>query len=226
MMIAKSHFIKTFVLIYLMIAHFQSFGQQHELKVEQRFQNKSFYYDYRGTNVIDIAIGTSIANADLPQPVFDIAMRIGYKRYIFPQLNIGFSYNKFNLVFEDGFNEGFMSFDMNLEYIMLPNKMFTPFFFGGGGYNASNHFVQTATKFQGGGGFEFLISKKIGLKLMADYNYVLSDELDGRVFGASDDAYWRIVFGANIYFGGQQKKRKFLKGVPTIINSNPIIEKN
>ena len=61
---------------------------------------------------------------------------------------------------------------------------------------------------------------------MTDYNYVLSDELDGVIFGVSDDAYWRILFGVNLYFGVYNKKERDLKGLPTIINSNPIIKEN
>lgn len=223
-MIPKSLLLNTIFLIVLIGSHFQSFAQDQELEKHQEIYNKTFFYDFRGTNAIDVAIGTSIANADLPNPVFDIAMRAGYKRHIFPHFSIGVTYNKFNLVFEDGFYEGFMSFDVNMEYLILPFQKFSPFIFGGAGYNASNYFAETATKFQGGAGVEFIVGENLGLKLMGEYNYVLSDELEGKVFGASDDAYWRISVGANIYFGGQRKKEKLLKHVPTIINSNPIIE--
>ena len=186
----------------------------------------TFFYDSRGTNVIDLGVGAAIINGDLPDLVLEIASRFGYKRYIFPYLNIGLTYNKFNLAFKDGYHEGFISFYLNLEYVLFPYHKVTPFLFVGGGYNASNYFVQTAAKLQGGAGIEIIAAEKFGLKIMADYNYVLSDALDGVVFGASDDAYWRFLLGVNLYFGGRKKKESVLKGLPTIINSNPIIREN
>ena len=119
-----------------------------------------------------------------------------------------------------------MSFDLNLEYLMSPYRKFSPFIFAGGGLNASNYFTQSAAKFQGGGGFEIIASEGLGLRILADYNYAFSDTLDGLVFGSSDDSYWRIMVGANIYFSGQNKKDRILKGAPSIMNSNPIIKEN
>ncbi len=113
-----------------------------------------------------------------------------------------------------------------MEYVLSPYRKFTPFLFAGGGLNASNYFKQTATKFQGGGGFEIMAAKGLGLKIMADYNYVLSDTLDGKIAGSSDDSYWRIMVGTNIYFGGRHKKDEILKGAPSIMNSNPILKEN
>lgn len=191
--------------------------------------NKSYnlsFYDLRGTNVIDLGIGSSIMNGDLVDPLFEIYFHAGYKRYLFPHLNINFSYNKFNLAYDDVYNEGFMSFDLNLETTILPSYRFSPFFYAGGGYNAANYFENTAVKFQGGGGLEYIAVEGLGLKLYADYNYVLSDELDGLIAGASNDVYYRIGFGVNFYFGGIKKKEKILKSQPSIINSNQIIPDN
>ena len=109
---------------------------------------------------------------------------------------------------------------------MLPHQRFSPFVFAGGGYNASNYFKQTATKFQGGGGIEYIVTDGFVLKLYTDYNYVLSDELDGLIAGNSDDTYFRIGFGINYYFGANSSKTKLKKGEKSIIKSNPIIDKN
>jgi hypothetical protein len=182
------------------------------------------FYAYRGTNAIDIAIGTSVINGDFTDPVFEVFGHIGYKRYIFPYLNINVAYNKFNLANEGVFNEGFMSFDLNLEYTIMPYKKFTPFIFIGGGYNASNDFNQTATKSQAGIGLEYIVADGFGVKLYTDYNTVFSDELEGLVYGDSDDVYWRVGLGINFYFGGKNSKVKALKGQETIIITNPIIQ--
>ncbi len=189
-------------------------------------RQKVEFYELRGTNAIDIGAGTSVINGDLVNPEFEIYFHAGYKRFIIPHLNINFSYNKFNLAYVDIYNEGFMSFDLNLESTLFPHHKFSPFVFAGAGYNASNYFKQTAMKIQGGGGIEYILTEGFGLKLYTDYNYVMSDELDGVISGASDDTYFRIGLGVNFYFGGEKKKAKILKDQPSIINSNQIISFN
>lgn len=225
-MIAKSRIVKRILVILLSLYCSLSFSQNinQEIKTKNK-SNHSYFYEYRGNNVVDIAGGTSVINGDYLNPEFEIYFHIGYKRYIIPYLNINFSYNKFNLAFTDVLNEGFMSFDLNLESTLFPNSSFTPFVFVGGGYNASNYFKQTATKVQGGGGLEYIVSEGFGLKLFTDYNFVFSDTLDNLEKGASNDTYFRIGLGVNFYFGGSHKKEKDLKGLPTIIKSNPIKDK-
>lgn len=223
---AYPFFIKIATLIIITSVSFKTLAQNEDLEVNKTLDKKTFFFDYRGANVIDVGIGTSIINGDLPNPIFEIAFRAGYKRSLSPHLNIGLTYNKFNLAFEDIYNEGFMSFDLNLEYLMSPYQNFSPFLFAGGGLNASNYFTQTATKFQGGAGIEVIAAKRLGLRLMADYNFVLSDTLDGVISGGSDDTYWRILVGTNIYFGDRNKKERLLKDTPSIMNSNPIIKEN
>uniref|UniRef100_UPI00404AB6A5 Curli production assembly/transport component CsgG n=1 Tax=Gelidibacter sp. TaxID=2018083 RepID=UPI00404AB6A5 len=225
-MIEKPFFKPFFLVIYICVIAHNGLAQQDTLtSVDKALRNQEFY-KYRGTNAVEMAAGTSVMNGDLSEPLFEISSRVGYKRIITPHLNISFSYNKFNLGYKEVLNEGFMSFDLNLESTLLPNDKFSPFIFAGGGYNAANYFEQTATKVQGGIGIEYIVMEKVGIKLFSDYNYVFSDELDGVVFGDSDDVYWRVLVGINFYFGGDNKKEKILKGRPTIINSNPIIPRN
>ena len=138
---------------------------------------------------------------------------------------INFTYNKFNLGFKDIANNGFMSFDINVEGLLMPNKPFSPFVFAGVGLNASNYFKQSDIKTQMGFGIEYIVTRRLGLKLFTDYNYVFSDLVDGKEFGSSDDAFWRIGFGINYYFGNSKKKKEPISG-PSIINSNPIIHNN
>lgn len=191
----------------------------------QKVKNTAFF-ELRGKNAIDFGVGSSVINGDLVDPKFEIYFHIGYKRYFFPHLNINVSYNKFNLAYTDIYNEGFMSFDLNLESTLLPHNRFSPFIFAGSGYNASNYFEQTAFKFQGGGGIEYIVVEGFGVKLYSDYNFVMSDELDGFIFGDSDDTYFRIGLGVNYYVGSGNKKTKIDKNKPSIINSNQIILDN
>jgi len=225
-MIAKPFNIKACTLIFFSMFFGTVAAQQDSLVSKNEPTKYMKFYEYRGTNAIDIAVGTSVINGDFEDPLFELFFRVGYVRTLTPHINVNFSYNKFNLAYKDIYNEGFMSFDLNFEYGLFPNKRFSPFIFAGGGLNAANHFTQTSIKIQGGAGLEYIIVEGIGLKLFADYNSVFDDELDGLIAGSSDDSFFRIGFGLNFYFGGQDRIDDMLKDVPTVINSNPILVKN
>lgn len=207
--------------VLLLCISFQAFSQK---KNETPSEPKTKFYDVRGTNAFDAAIGTSVINGDFVDPMFEIYSHFGYKRHLTPHLAVDFGYHKFNLAYIDIYNEGFMSFDLNLELLLIPHERFSPFIFAGAGYNASNHFKQTASKVQGGIGLECLVSNKLALKIYTDYNYVSSDTLDGLEAGASNDTYFRIAFGTNFYFGGAEKKAKVLKDYSTVIEANSITD--
>jgi curli production assembly/transport component CsgG len=196
-----------------------------QTEVKPSTKSNSFFHLNRGENVITAAIGMAVINGDYPDPLFEFYGQIGYKRFINPFLNINFTYNKFNLAYKDVANNGFMSFDINAEGLLLPDKPFSPFVFAGVGLNASNYFEQSDVKSQIGFGLEYIVAEGIGVKLFTDYNHVFSDLVDGREFGASDDVFWRIGFGINYYFGDSKKRKEPITG-PSIINSNPIIHNN
>ncbi len=223
-MMAQVSYCKIILALCLLSIPFLAIAQEEVTDNEDKNQiKKTFkteFYDLRGTNAVDIAVGTSVINGDFVDPMFEIYSHIGYKRHFTPHLGVDFGYHKFNLAYIDTFNEGFMSFDLNIELLLLPHHEFSPFLFLGGGLNASNHFKQTANKFQVGCGVEYIATDTIGLKLYTDYNYVLSDELDGLEAGESDDTYFRLAVGVNFYFGGSTQKAKKLNGQATVIDSN------
>ena len=190
----------------------------------ENFYNSKFGNEIRGKNAFTAALGTVVMNGDFADPLWEIYFHAGYKRFLTPHLNINLTYHKFNLAYKDLFNNGFMSFDLNLEVNLAPYDLFTPFIYVGGGLNAANHFVTKDLKIQGGVGIEYLATAVIGIKIFADYNYVFSDELDGKVFGEADDVYWRMALGLNIYFGKHRKANKITGKIPTVIEANPIVD--
>ncbi|MEY8848291.1 Curli production assembly/transport component CsgG [Psychroserpens sp. XS_ASV72] len=226
-MIAQSFYTKailSFCISLLSLVVFSQDKDEDSKQVEEKKTFKTEFYNLRGANAFDVALGTSVINGDFVDPMFEIYSHVGYKRHLTPHLAVDLGYHKFNLAYIDTFNEGFMSFDLNLELTILPHSNFSPFIFGGTGLNAANHFTSTANKFQGGGGLEYIVSEGIGVKLYTDYNYVLSDGLDGLEAGESDDTYFRIALGLNFYFGGTQQKAKKMKGQSTVIDSNLLNE--
>ena len=207
-----------FLLSLKALAQEKSLEGNNETKIISTFRTE--FYDLRGTNAFDFAIGTSVINGDFVDPMFEIYSHFGYKRHIAPHFSIDIGYHKFNLAYIDVYNEGFMSFDINLELTILPHSKFSPFLFVGVGLNASNHFKETANKFQGGLGFEYIVTEKIGVKLYSDYSYVFSDVLEGLEAGNSDDTYFRLALGVDFYFGGFKMKSKKHKEQATVIDSN------
>lgn len=180
------------------------------------------FLELRGTHVADAVVGTSMILGDYPDSVLDIFFRIGYKYHIISNLNVNLSFNKYNIALDEITNLGFMSFDLNLEYLVNPYSEFSPFVFGGYGYNASNSFEETHTKVQFGLGLEYIIMDGFGVKLFGDYNFVLSNEMEGLIIPDQDESFLRVGLGINLYFGGNKRKEQILKNIDTVINSNLI----
>ena len=214
------------IVIIALISFNATYSQVIDNSKEKVNRERFTFLENRGVHVIDIAMGSAIINGDYPKPDFEIYFRAGYKYHLTNHFNVNFTYNKYNLAVKDVFNEGFMSFDLNTEYLLKPLKKITPFVYLGGGYNASNYFKHAETKAQGGIGLEYLLVEGVGVKLFGEYNYLFSDELDGRVAGQSDDTFIRIGLGVNIYFGGEKEKEIIRKKLNTVINSSLIIPYN
>jgi curli production assembly/transport component CsgG len=222
-MISKTLFQQIFFFfVFLTLGSF-SFAQKQYKAPVKSLKVSRFGNEIRGKNALSLGVGTAIMNGDLAVPRFEIYSHIGYKRFLCAAVAIHLGFHKFNLAFKDVFNEGFMSLDLNFEWYISPHQTFTPFIFAGGGYHAANYFETTETKAQGGLGFEYLMTERIGVKVFGDYNYMFTDDVEGLVVGKSDDAYWRIAIGLNIYFGKYLPKKPANK-VPTVINSNQLVD--
>lgn len=204
-----------------------SIGNVSSQEEEASSRNKELYrqlefYNLRGTNALDAVVGSSLISGGFSEPKFETYFRIGYKRHVTEELNINITFNKYNLAFGEDYFQGFMSFDLNLEYLISPYSNISPFIFGGYGYNASNYFEDTGAKVQGGLGIEFIVVEKLGVKLFGDYNLVFSKEEDPLIVGESDISFVRVGMGINFYFGGERKKQRLLEEIDTVIKSNLI----
>lgn len=202
-----------------------TYAQDENNKDDESIKKRFDFLNSRGTNAIDFVAGSALLEGDYEGSEYEIYFRVGYKRHLTSHLSVGFSFSKYNLAIEDLYNEGFMSFDLNWEFLFRPYKKFSPFLFAGIGYNASNYFESSTTKAQAGLGIEVLISEGISFKLFGEYNYTFSDELNGLIEVDTDDAFIRMGLGLNIYFGGNKKKEALRKKLKTVINSNPIVPK-
>lgn len=180
------------------------------------------FFEYRGTNILEGAVGASTLIGDVDNTAYSLFYKIGYKRSVTDHLFFGVSYNSYNLSYED-IEQELTSFDFNIEYVTLPYDKFSPFLYAGFGYNALNDMEVSTVKIQAGFGFEFIIASKLGFKLFAEYNYSLEDETEFLINDQEDDSFLRIGAGFNIYFGGEKQKEKRLEKIPTMIKTNSIL---
>lgn len=211
-----------------------SFSQIENENKEKRKSNENaaakfktlVFFDYRGTNTFDAALGASSLIGDVESSEFGFYFKLGYKRSVLDNLFIGMSFNKYDLLYNEDVEQNLISFDLNLEFLALPYNRVSPFIYGGFGYNALDDFETNAVKIQGGIGVEYIVTDGLGIKLFGEYNYSLDAEMDFLINNQEDDSFLRVGLGVNLYFGGYNERQKRIKDIPTQIKSNPIVPYN
>jgi len=165
--------------------------------------------DRRGKSAVGISVGPYQISGDYSNPKSHLGGNLAYKFYFNkPTLNLNVGVGYFQLENEKSFKDDFVSFDINLEYDLLPYEDLTPFVYGGIGTISTVDITNALVKFQFGLGVEYLVSNNIGIKLFGEQNVLLSDELDGFVNGKRDDFFWRVGVGLNFYIGKPYKRVK------------------
>jgi curli biogenesis system outer membrane secretion channel CsgG len=160
----------------------------------------------RGKIGLEATGGATYLTGDYPDPLAKPMIRGAIKYFFMPNLNLSASANAFWLGNKNISNKGYASLDLNLEFIVLPYDVFTPYLFVGPGVNFNKKFENSSFKAQYGAGFEYLATNNFGLKLYAEHNLNFSDNLDYVVSGKRDDYYWRFGFGMTYYFNRKIKK--------------------
>lgn len=162
----------------------------------------------RSKFAIEIAGGTSLVDGDYANPVLKPMGRGALKYFITPGLNISGSTNAVLLANKDIIDVGYLTFDLNLELLLLPKDKFSPYIYGGGGFGMNKKFENTHSKIQFGAGVEYLVSNSIGVKLFGEYDVNFSDNLDYLVAGVRDDYYYKFGLGVTYYFSSNKNKSK------------------
>jgi len=183
---------------------------------KEEAENRQIYgtiiKDKRAKDVFELSAGGTLFDGDYAKPKLEVMpVKVGYKRYINSYFNLGVNYAKFNLANKEVHNYrttyGFMSFELKAELNLLPFDDLSPYIFAGGGLNASNYFKEMAPKTEYGVGLEYLMSKRVGVKIYGGHNVVFSDNLDGIESGKRDDFFWRFGLGINYYIPSSGKKK-------------------
>ncbi|MBS7231011.1 hypothetical protein KHA90_08240 [Flavobacterium psychroterrae] len=159
----------------------------------------------RSKLAIEISGGATLMDGDYQDPLLRPFGRGALKFFITPGINVSASTNVVNLANKNLLDVGYITYDLNIEWLLLPKDRFTPYLYGGGGYAANKKFENGYSKIQYGLGLEYLVSDKIGIKLFAEQNINFSDNVDYIKAGTRDDYYYKFGLGLTYYFGKKKK---------------------
>ncbi len=160
---------------------------------------------------ISAAAGTHYYQGDYANPEFkfmgEAGLKISTRNYVNFDLRIG----KGALATEQNFQVDINYADLGLNYVLFPKLRSSPYVQVGGGAlvvgsgvgdifrdfgdNGLNPYVKA------GLGWEYLLTKNIGIDLSATSSYLLDDDLDGVSQGRFNDYYWTGKLGINFYLG-------------------------
>ncbi|MDY0988779.1 Curli production assembly/transport component CsgG [Flavobacterium sp. ACN2] len=159
----------------------------------------------RSKFAIELSGGATLMDGDYRDPLLRPFGRGALKWMISPSFTVSASTNVVNLANKNLLDVGYITYDLNMEWIILPKDRLTPFLYGGGGYGMNRKFENTYGKFQYGAGLEYMASDQIGIKLFAEQNINFSDNVDYIVAGTRDDYYYKFGLGLTFYFGKKKK---------------------
>lgn len=167
-------------------------------------------------NMVSVSGGASLVNADYTTKGLGAFARFEYQREIKPYLHLGVSTSFFELNSGDQFYNKFSAVDFNVRFNLLPYDNVSPFVYAGPGLfreinqseDGAYKLGETYFKLQYGGGIQYFMSERWGLKIFAEHNRSFSDEVDGLVNGKRNDDYLTFGLGLEYYFNFRNKDRK------------------
>ncbi|WP_433829121.1 CsgG/HfaB family protein [Flavobacterium anhuiense] len=159
----------------------------------------------RSKFAIELSGGTTLMDGDYKDPQLRPFGRGALKFFISPSFNVSASTNVVNLANKNLLDVGYITYDLNMEWVILPKDRLTPYLYLGGGYGMNSKFENTHSKIQYGGGLEYMASDRIGIKLFAEQNINFSDNIDYIVAGTRDDYYYKFGLGLTYYFAKKKK---------------------
>jgi curli production assembly/transport component CsgG len=155
----------------------------------------------RGKFAVGAGVGVSQIKGDYATSTtqfgFDVKLKYTFDE---PKFNFWGTVGRFELDNKDTFHETFITSGLNLQYTVLPYDKFTPYIYAGFGSVSKKSLENTFFKLQGGLGFEYLITNKVGFFFNGEYNLLQSDNLDGQIVGDKNDLIIRFGAGINVYF--------------------------
>ncbi|MFC0777913.1 CsgG/HfaB family protein [Flavobacterium sp. HJSW_4] len=162
--------------------------------------NRNISENKRGRFGLEASGGIAVMQGDYPSPEPKPMVRGAVKFFFNPAFNLSASTNAFKVGNTGRLDAGYVSLDLNLECLILPRDVVTPFVFAGTGIEFNKKAENLHSKAQFGAGVEYLVSSNFGVKLYGEYNIAFSDNVDYIVSGVRDDFYYRVGLGLTYYF--------------------------
>ncbi len=133
---------------------------------------------------------------------------IAYKRALNPKFNMTLQGDLLKLKGGSDFHREFMSAHLDLEYVLLPYDLTTPYFYAGLGglldlHNEPSNVPHEKTSFllRYGMGLKTRLNSFLDLHFFAEGNQGFTDTLDGVVQGTYNDMYLNFGIGLEYKFG-------------------------
>lgn len=159
----------------------------------------------RKKSAANISYFTTYFDGDFNNSDFDYdGVQFGYKYYFKDsKFNVGARISSFTLSNDPIFSESYIGYGLNFEYTFLPKDKLTPYLYGGGGGIFNNNSKALDEKMHYGLGLEYLINKNFGLRLFTEQNLLFTDEIDTKVIGKRNDAFWKFGIELTIFLGNK-----------------------
>ena len=181
-----------------------AYKKENEVADRSKIYNRDF--ELKRTKMgIEVSGGATLMDGDYSNPLARPFGTLAIKRFVTPSLAISASGTAMKLANKDKLDAGFISFDLNAEWVILARDAFSPFVYGGVGIGGPADFSLVYGKTQFGTGVEYVVSSHIGIKVFAEYNVNFSDNLDLAKVGVRGDNYYKFGIGLNYYFGNKHK---------------------
>lgn len=197
---------------------FRSYFKEKEMNYDLDEFGAHLDEDRRGWFGLGGELGAEQYNGDLANGVFRPFAGLNLDFYWSPNAALNVNLGRGELSTEKD-HESFVNYgEVNVKYLLMPRRKFSPFGYIGGGILHLDDFSLASgepnrygdkifAKSQAGLGMEFMVFKRFFLNVSANYNYIWSDKIDGTVAGDWDDYYWGGFLGIKYYIG----KSPFMK---------------
>ncbi|CAD7800256.1 Curli production assembly/transport component CsgG [Chryseobacterium aquaeductus] len=175
-----------------------------EYNAEQEISNNRLVGNkYPTNNRQNISVFAQIeankGRVDYVNPKTTVGGKLGIKYFLADNFNLEANANVFSIENEKILSRTFVSTEVNLEYLIIPQFKLSPYIYAGLGTVFSTD--KARYKGQFGGGLEYLVQKNLGLRLSSQYDMGFTDDWEDFVNGKRKDQALRFALGINFYIG-------------------------
>ncbi|MCJ7554709.1 MAG: hypothetical protein MUO34_12600 [Ignavibacteriaceae bacterium] len=160
---------------------------------------------------LGLNVGSQLYSGDYSNSQYEPAVALSLQYSVSKRFSFLFNIGAGKISAENAFSSDITNADIILNYSLLPQYRLNPFVQLGLGTLNSNSIdrkgnaIETSNKWSlslvSGVGLEYLFGEMVGLQVLGDYHYLITDNIDGVKSGNYNDYYWGLRFGINFYIG-------------------------